>query len=52
MTSQQIANELLQRWQELWRLPPSERLRLIDQIADQAYDEELQLVANERGRAA
>jgi hypothetical protein len=42
MTNQQIANELLSQWQQLWPLTPSERLKHIDQIADEAYDQELQ----------
>lgn len=52
MTSQQLADRLLAKWQQLWVLPPTERLRLIDQIADEAFEQELQLVANEMGAAA
>lgn len=50
MTNQQIADELLQNWQQLWRLPPSERLRRIDEIADAAYEDELRLVAFEMSK--
>ena len=32
MTRQQLADELLRKWQELWPMPASERIKHIDLI--------------------
>jgi hypothetical protein len=40
MTSQQLADCLLLKWQELWPLPASERGQRINEIADEIqYDD-------------
>lgn len=54
MTSQDLANELLQCWQALWALSPPERIKRIDQLAAELakHNEELALVAREMEIAA
>jgi hypothetical protein len=51
MSSQQLADILLAHWQNLWPLPPSERVKVIDQIrADYEYEEQLRRVEREMGK--
>jgi hypothetical protein len=53
MTNQQIADELLRNWQQLWPLTPSERIKRIDEVTeDLRYDEQLRLVSIEMEQAA
>jgi len=45
LSSQQLADILLAHWQLLWRLPPAERIKMIDEIrADYEYEETQQRV--------
>jgi hypothetical protein len=46
MTSQQFADVLLHHWQNLWPLPPAERIKRIDEIRqDHEYEHLLDVVA-------
>lgn len=48
MTSQQLADELLNHWRNLWPLPAAERIKRIDAIrADMEFEEQLRLVKHE-----
>jgi len=45
-TSQQLADVLLHHWQNLWPLPPAERMKRIDEIRkDYEYEHLLNVVA-------
>ena len=45
MTSQQLADDLLAHWRNLWPLPAAERVKRIDEIrADMEFEEQLQAV--------
>lgn len=45
-TSQQLADVLLHHWQNLWPLPPAERIKRIDEIRlDHEYEHLLDVVA-------
>lgn len=46
MTNQQLADVLLSHWQNLWPLPPAERIKRIDEITkDHEYERLLNDVA-------
>lgn len=46
MTNQQLADVLLHHWQNLWPLPPAERIKRIDEIKqDYEYEQVLDDVA-------
>jgi hypothetical protein len=48
MTSQQLADELLAHWRNLWPLPAAERIKRIDEIrADLEFEEQLAAVSIE-----
>lgn len=52
MTSQQLADELLHHWRNLWPLPAAERVKRIDEIrADMEFEETLQNVRKEMENA-
>jgi len=51
MSSQQLADILLAQWQLLWPLPPTERVKVIDQIrADYEFEEQLRCVNEEMSK--
>jgi hypothetical protein len=48
MTSQQLADELLHHWRNLWPLPAAERIKRIDEIRfDLEFEEQLKAVSTE-----